>query len=232
LAEANGHAELGAFALGLLDPDERRTFERHLADCPHCSSELRTLEEALALVQLAAPSFELPAALERRTFVAVERAAAATALPRHGRRSRRRRVALVSAVAAAAAAALVLGLRSAPSPGELEVRTVLRAARGAAHASVDVRKTGIGRVVTFHSDTLPILPKGEYYELWFVGPGDRPGRPNRISAGTFHPDLDGRSTLALTAAVDPVLYPVLVVTAEHGDGDPRSNGREVLRSRG
>jgi anti-sigma-K factor RskA len=115
-------------------------------------------------------------------------------------------------------------------PGVLEIQALLQAPSGPAAASVEVRKTGIGRVIELESDSLPILPKGEYYELWFVGPGDRPGRPNRISAGTFHPDEDGRSLVTFAAAIDPALYPTLSVTAEPGDGDPRPTGPEVLRS--
>jgi Anti-sigma-K factor rskA len=79
------------------------------------------------------------------------------------------------------------------------------------------------------TDELPILPKGELYELWFAGPGDSPSRPNRISAGTFHPDERGRTRVRLAAAVDPALYPVLSVTKEPGDGAPQP-GVEVLRS--
>ena len=40
-----------------------------------------------------------------------------------------------------------------------------------------------------------------------VGPDDRPGYQQRISAGTFHPDEDGRSRVTLAAAVDPSLSP-------------------------
>ncbi len=58
-----------------------------------------------------------------------------------------------------------------------------------------------------------------------------PAKPNRISAGTFHPDDDGRSKVELTAAVDPSKYPELSVTAEPGDGNPAPNGPEVLRTR-
>ena len=61
------------------------------------------------------------------------------------------------------------------------------------------------------------------------GPGDSPDAPNRISAGTFHPDEKGRSRVALTAAVDPSKYPTLVGTAELRDGDPAPSDREVLR---
>src|SRR5688572_9193678 len=66
-------------------------------------------------------------------------------------------------------------------------------------------------------------------DLWSDGPGDMPGHPNRISAGTFHSDEHGRSHVRFAAAVDPARYPVLAVTAEPGDGDPRANGVEVLR---
>lgn len=90
----------------------------------------------------------------------------------------------------------------------------------------------IGRAIEFRSTRLPILPKGEYYELGFASPRDRPGHPDRISAGTFHPDPEGVSDVRLTAAVDPARYPTLVVTAEPGDGDPRPGGHEVLRSSG
>jgi hypothetical protein len=133
--------------------------------------------------------------------------------------------------AAALVAIAIVALTSLQAPaGVLELDTVLQAPAGPAAASVEVRKTGIGRVITLESDSLPILPKGDYYELWFVGAGDRPEAPNRISAGTFHPDEDGRSFVRFAAAVDPALYPVLSVTAEPGDGDPRPTGPEVLRS--
>ena len=97
-------------------------------------------------------------------------------------------------------------------------------------AEVSGTAVGIGRIVRLETDDLPILPAGELYEVWFVGPGDSPTRPNRISAGTFHPDATGRSEVALTAAVDPARYPVIAVTAEPGDGDPAPSGVEVLRA--
>ena len=62
-----------------------------------------------------------------------------------------------------------------------------------------------------------------------MGPGDGPGQRNRISAGTFHPDEQGRTDVDLTAAVDPTKYPELSITAEPGDGDP-APGREVVRA--
>jgi len=157
------------------------------------------------------------------------------------RRSRRGRIAAIAVGVAAVAGAFVLGgglLRNAddPSPddllagGTIEFETTLQAPDGDATAQATGILTGIGRTVQLRTDDLAILPKGEFYELWFVGPDDSPRTPNRISAGTFHPDDDGRSFVDLTAAVDPALYPELSVTAEPGDGDPGATGPEVLRA--
>jgi len=153
------------------------------------------------------------------------------AAPRRRPRRARRRLALAGALAVVLAVGLVAGAQLAQDgpEGTLELEAKLRGADGAV-ATATVRETGIGRVIEFRTDELPILPKGEYYELWFVGPGDRPSDPNRISAGTFHPDERGRSRVRFAAAVDPARYPRLAVTAEPGDGDPRPNGPDLLRS--
>jgi hypothetical protein len=184
-------------------------------------------ERLAAMIRDAIVPIEPPAGLEARVLGATAPVEAEGPV----RRSRsRRRTRPVLAFATAVAVSLVVAvLLRGGSVDPLELSAVLTAPDRTASASVEVRKTGIGRVVTFDSDSLPILPKGEYYELWFVGPGDRPGRPNRISAGTFHPDEDGRSHVVFAAAVDPALYPSLVVTAEPGDGDPSPSRREVLR---
>ena len=142
-------------------------------------------------------------------------------------------VAAAAAVAVAflAGANLVDSDDTDPTAGTVEFEAALRSPAGDSTAEVVGIKTGIGRIVRLNSDDLPILPKGEYYEVWFVGPGDTPAKPNRISAGTFHPDDQGRSEVELTAAVDPAKYPELAVTAEPGDGNPAPNGPEVLRTR-
>lgn len=153
------------------------------------------------------------------------------------RRQRYPRWAPIAAAAAAVTVAFLVGTsvqrsgKAKQTGGTIEFEAALRAPAGNATADVEGTKIGIGRIVRFHSDDLPILPKGEYYEVWFVGPGDTPAQRNRISAGTFHPDEKGRSDVQLTAAVDPAKYPELSVTAEPGDGDPSPNGPEVLRSR-
>jgi anti-sigma-K factor RskA len=156
-----------------------------------------------------------------------------------GAHARRRPVARWRRPALAAAAVLVVGvgytgerlLRPDPPPGGVvEYAGPMTAPDGSVAARVTVEKVGIGRVVSLDSDALPILPTGELYELWFVGPADVPGAPDRISAGTFHPDERGRSSVRLVAAVDPALYPRMVVTAEPSGGDPAPNGPDVLEA--
>jgi hypothetical protein len=210
---------------------------------------LDRLRESLAPVALVPPAARvvaLRAAAERRAAATAPRPAlTAPRVPHrtaggaaHARRrpaSRWRRPAV-----AAAAAVLVVGIgyaggrllrsdRSSPA-GVVEYAGPMTAPDGSTAARVTVEKVGIGRVVGFDSDTLPVLPTGELYELWFVGPTDSSGAPDRISAGTFHPDERGRSSVRLVAAVDPALYPRMVVTAEPPGGDPAPNGPEVLEA--
>lgn len=160
--------------------------------------------------------------------------------PRNGRWWSTLQLAAMAAGVAAifATGALVGSVWTTPDEseqaGSVEFRGVLTASPAGGQesdgqASVVGRLLGIGRVVSLQSDDLAILPVGQYYEVWFVGPGDSPDAPNRISAGTFHPDERGRSQVTLTAAVDPAKYPTLVVTAELGDGDPAPSNHEVLR---
>jgi hypothetical protein len=147
-------------------------------------------------------------------------------------RHRRRRPVLLAAATVALLAAFGLGAlvaRDRSTAPPLEFAAELRSADGSVGASIEGTKVGEGRIVRLVSDDLPILPTGELYEVWFLAPGDSPSSPDRISAGTFHPDADGRTDIELTAAVDPTLNPIVVVTAEAGDGDP-APGIEVLRA--
>lgn len=142
----------------------------------------------------------------------------------------RRRYAVPITLAAAAALVALLVFVLRPPTGTVEFNDRITSAAGGPTAEVSVRALPFGRVVDLSSNDLPVLPTGQYYELWFVGPDDAPGMPERISAGTWHPDGAGVSEVQFHAAVDPRQYPTIAVTAEPGDGDPRATGTEVLRS--
>ncbi len=112
--------------------------------------------------------------------------------------------------------------------GTLELEGTLAAVQGSGEGDVAVTLLGTGREIAFASDALPMLPTGDYYELWFVGAGDSPSDPNRISGGTFHPDENAETDVLLHAAVDPRQYPRIEITDEPSDGDPASSGEVVL----
>lgn len=186
-----------------------------------------------ALGAMLAPAASEPdaARVDEIRAAADRRAAAAPPVSAAGGRSRVRHrgrwlVAAAATVLVAVGTAVVISGDDAPG-GVVEYAGPIVGDGGSGRLSVV--ETGIGRVVELDTDELAILPTGEFYEVWFVGPGDAPDEPNRISAGTFHPNPDGVTDVTLAAAVDPVRYPVVEVTAEPGDGDPAPSGTVLLR---
>lgn len=174
--------------------------------------------------------------LERLRVLAAQRQdqlqSVATLPSRHSRRHRRH-LATAAAIAAAIAGGVLMarvqGPASDESAGVVEFEQEI-ATTGNGRVEVVGRRVGIGRTVEIRSDSFPILPTAEFYEVWFLAAGDTPTTPMRISAGTFHPDLAGRTFVQMTAAVDPNTYPILAITAETADGDPRPSSNEVMRS--
>jgi anti-sigma-K factor RskA len=164
------------------------------------------MDELGDLIRLASPRFDVPAGLEERVFTSI-------APPP---RRRRRWWLLAPAVAAAAAALLLIG---GAEPERYELRG------DGARASATVRTTGVGREVTIDIERLRDPRPDSLYELWFVAPDGR-----RVSAGTFHPDDEGRGTVRLVGAADPKVYTGIRVSLEPADGNPRRQGPDVLRA--
>ena len=229
MAEPIGiHVDVAGYALGQLETEERSRFEQHLADCVSCQSELTELNGAARMLALVAPADQPPPGLAARTLLAVEREAGTAAAP--VRRRRRRVFALAAVGAVAVTAALLVGLLVRDT-STLELDATLRSpSQPGVQGTVQVTETGIGRVVEVESRDLPVLNNDrEFYELWFVAADDASGSPNRVSAGTFHPDESGSTSVRLAAAVVPANYPSVVVTREPRDGDPRATGPTVLQ---
>ena len=165
-------------------------------------------DELAALVRLAAPPFDVPVGLEERVFARIA--------PPRRRRLRLWWLAAPVTVVAAAAAFLLAG------GGELERYELLG---GGAQVSATVQTTGVGREVTIEIDRLRDPRPDGLYELWFVAPDGR-----RVSAGTFHPDDEGRGTVRLVGAAAPEVYTQIRVSLEPADGNPRRQGPDVLRA--
>jgi anti-sigma factor RsiW len=220
------HADLiGPYVLGALEPAEMEEMRRHLAACPRCAAEARSLAGLPALldrvqmdepVPVPSPGLE-DAVLDR--FVR-ERASAGPP-PRRRRRRRHRRLAV--ALAGAAAAALVALAPVLALPGgseEAYARAELWSMpAGGAAGTAEVAEVEAGTSVELRARR---LAKGEY-ELWCVREDGR-----WISGGTFQARSDGTASAELSAAVRPGDYHVMVVTRRTAEG---VRGTEVMRGK-
>lgn len=196
------------------------------------------LTEELGLQELP-DRFDVPEDLTASVMAAVAVAAASEPALRREPERRRRRFALPSwrplagglALAAAAVVAVVIAL-GARDTAPVELEGPLASPAGEVNGTIEVALLGSGRRVLLESSDYEILPKGEFYEVWFVGPGDTAQDPNRISAGTFHPDEEGVTDVELHAAVDPARYPRVEITAEPAGGQPAVEGPIVAELEG
>jgi hypothetical protein len=109
--------------------------------------------------------------------------------------------------------------------------------RGAGTAVAETHLQALGgtrtagtAVVVEHADhsreldvTLRGAPPGSgYYEVWLADPGLH----RMVAVGVLH---DGRATLELPTRLDIRSYPVVDVSDEPLDGDPRHSTRSVAR---
>ena len=61
MSGCRSHADqVGPYVLGALEPDEMDEMRAHLADCPRCSAEARSLAELPALMDLVKADAEVP----------------------------------------------------------------------------------------------------------------------------------------------------------------------------
>ncbi len=113
-----------AYVLGGLSGEQRRTFERHIAECPHCAAAVAELagmpgilgrlptEEALTL----APAFDDDTLRDRLHEPGIVQRLAAGAIASRRRARRRAAVGLVALAAALLAGGVVFGTSLSPGP--------------------------------------------------------------------------------------------------------------------
>jgi len=122
------HTDVGAYSMGLLEEEDRREFEDHLAGCPACAAELAELSPMAALFQGVELRAEEPAGGE------------VTDLIRRRVSQQRRRRRWQVAVGTAAAAVLIgggigAGIALAPQPGSTPPPAL--ALTGQVHSATD-----------------------------------------------------------------------------------------------
>ena len=72
MSPSTGHAlkreQAEAYALGVLEADERAEFEAHLLVCLECSATVRSLEAVATALAYSAPQVDPPLALRERVI--------------------------------------------------------------------------------------------------------------------------------------------------------------------
>ncbi len=180
------HELTAAYALDALDADERREYENHLRRCERCRGDLRSLQEAAAMLAFATEPVAPPASLRDRIV------ARATSEGRKVVPLRPRWVyslsGPVAAVAACAAIGLGLWATSLSHSLDQERRKTAVIDEG---ARVVALKGTRGRLFVSSSGKaslvlakVPPAGKSETYEVWVVkASGSKPVRAGLFSGG-------------------------------------------------
>jgi hypothetical protein len=130
------HTDVGAYALGLLEPADRQEFERHLAGCPECAAEVAELSGMRDLLTGIAPDEATGGEPAEADVVSlVQRQALA-------QRRRRRWQAGLSAAACVALLAAGAAVGLAAAPGGATPPAALTHVIGTRHTATDPR-TGV-----------------------------------------------------------------------------------------
>lgn len=217
------HPDVAGWVLGVLDPDDSAGFEEHLRSCEECQLAVVELGPTAGLLQTALPAIELmnapelPADLGARTMARVQQAARKAAWRRRGVRL----IAAAAVVIIAAVVAITVSL-ARPAPALAFSFSLAAPSGGTASASVTAQQATDGWSIRLAVQHLRPLPPGGFYECWYAGPGNRPGQPDLITAGTFTVDSRGDASVQMWSAADPRRFPTMQITAEHqGDGSQR-----------
>jgi anti-sigma-K factor RskA len=249
LGGSDPHTLAGAYAMDAVPEPDRSRFERHLAGCDSCRQEVRGLREATAALAAATevrPPAGLRDAVLRTAGQTRQLPPAAAPAPvawaaAHDQRRPRRRPRLVVAVAVAlagalAAVAVAAGVATYGMQGRLDqtqgrdhaVAAVLSAS-DAKMMSAHVATGGIATVVMSHHERalvftaadLRVLPAGESYELWLIGPAGT--RPAGLIDASSRARMVGPMVVSGLAAGDSV-----GMTVEPYGGSPRPTSPPVL----
>jgi hypothetical protein len=132
------HIDVGAYALGLLEDEDRAAFEAHLADCPSCHTELAGFSPMKALLTGLGP-------VESPEDIASEQPVTDLLRKRAEKNRRRtRRTVAIGAAACVAALGAGLGIGLAVAPSGSPPGTAVLA--GQLHSAIDLQTGATGTV--------------------------------------------------------------------------------------
>ncbi len=250
---ASVREQLGAHAIGGLDPVEERDLGEHLRSCAACRVEAEAFGQASEALVLALPVARAPASLRQRILSA----AIAPAFAHEGGREHSKAPRWLWAAAAAALA--IAGLAGWAIALQLQVNDADPAADRAVAARLDaygellrlqldeetrrLDLAGSGdaaeaealyvwssgtRTGVLVCQNLPAAPSGNAYQLWV-----RTANGGEFSAGTFRPDELGEAELVVrrprNSGPPSGGLSELLVTLEPAGGSSTMTGPVVLQ---
>ena len=226
---------LPAYALGILDPQEKLEVTAHVNTCASCRAELASFREVTGRMAASVPEAEPPAGLEERILLSVRSSPRAARRPAPRRDSAPRRRSVPWRALTGIAAALVVVLAGGnllqwtgiippagrAAPPRLTTATLLGvgAASGAYGTIVlDPRDNEGVLAVT----GLPGLDARHQYQLWLIRDGER------RSAGVFSADAEGYGSMLISVPSDFRNFRSFGVSVEPWGGSPAPTGARVL----
>ena len=243
-----GHPDAAAWALGALDPEEAERLKAHLQSCGRCRIAVADFEQVARALAHPPPAVEPPPDLQARTLASVQHAVMsakraqenpAPALAPALAPAKMHRwwhwhwnvpVFSVAAALGAAAAAIMFVLVQVVQTAPAQAQTIipLHAASGsAASGQATAVHTDGGWSIRLTVNHLPPLGPGQFYECWYAGPGNRPGHPELITAGTFILGRSGTGSFTMWSAANPQVFKTMQITAER-PGDAGQHGQVIL----
>jgi anti-sigma-K factor RskA len=222
-------SDVAAYALGALTDEESRRFERHLATCELCQTDLASLQPVVDVLPAAADPVEPPAALKKRLMRTIEAEARAKAKAERSSRDRSRHPLLsFRPLPAMAAACLLLlggvgiGVAVLRDDGGAETRSIAgQCIRGCEGVAMSVE----GDHGTLKVRGLDQPPEGRVYQVWTQRFGHDPEPTDAL----FTVDKYGSASVDVPADADEVDQ--VLVTAEPPGGSPTPSTAPYLSVR-
>jgi anti-sigma-K factor RskA len=229
---AEVHPNLGALALGGLEPEEAAEVRRHLAFCSNCQDELEGFEEVTQALKAAPPPADPPSYLKEEILSRVcdeELPLASSSneeLPPRGPRFKNLRFVIPSLAAAVLVVVVALGtffsLRTETPVATVQLRPTEQNEEYWGVAELHPQPSG-NQQVELKLNNLEEPGSDSFYEAWFTS-GEK-----YISAGSFTATNPGQTDVWLTAPPEVRNYSTLLITEQPTTSDSAPSKKAVLR---
>jgi anti-sigma factor RsiW len=217
-------ADVAAYALHALDPEEAAAFERHLEGCTICRDELIAFRSVIDALPMSVPAVPAPRKLRRHVMAAIAAEPKRTAAPTP-RRGWLPQFAIASprvgmALAAIVAAVVIAGAVVIPGSGSSS-RVVTAQVIGQSGAAKLRVTNGHAQLIVNH---LAAPPAGQIYEIWLA----RPGRALAPTTALFNVSSSGARTVDVPGDLHGVS--AVMVTREPAGGTAKPTHSPFIRA--